>query len=198
MARVGVGALVADAGAADHLQRHDRLEADPEVLLLRDPVGVLGHEPERALGAGIAARERRSVLGRAARSHQDAASGLEWQVERRLQPIEPGLDVGLPGRGEIRPTQLVQPTHPRPRAGVQRQDVRADLGKDAVGGSLVRHVGGDRGHAQPGADGLERLGVAGDDRHPGAVRYQGLDQSQAKATASAGDDEILIFEAHQF
>jgi hypothetical protein len=30
------------------------------------------------------------------------------------------------------------------------------------------------------------------------VRDQGLDQSQAKATASAGDDDILIFEAHQF
>ncbi len=83
------------------------------------------------------------------------------------------------------------------RPGVQRQDVRADVGKDAVGGGLVGHVGGDRGDAQPGADGLERIGVAGDDRHPGAVRDQGLDQSQAKATASAGDDSILIFEAHQ-
>ena len=120
-----------------------------------------------------------------ARSHQDAASGLERQVERRLQPIEPGLDVGLPRRGEIRPAQLVQPTHPRGRAGVQRQDVRADLGKDAEGGGFVRHVGGDRGDGQPGADGLERIGVAGDDRHPGAVRDQGLDQSQAKATTSA-------------
>jgi hypothetical protein len=39
-----------------------------------------------------------------------------------------------------------------------------DLGKDAVGGGLVRHVGGDRGDAQPGADGVERLGVAVDDR----------------------------------
>jgi len=27
-----------------------------------------------------------------------------------------------------------------------------DLGKDDVGGGLVRHVGGDRGDAQPGAD----------------------------------------------
>jgi hypothetical protein len=115
-----------------------------------------------------------------------------------LQPIEPGLDVGLPGRGEIRPAQLVQPTHPRLRAGVQRQDVGADPGKDAVGGGLVRHIGGDRGDAKPGADGLERIGVAGDDRHPGAVRDQGLDQSQAKATASAGDDDSLIFEAHRF
>jgi len=55
-----------------------------------------------------------------------------------------------------------------------------------------------RGNAQPGADGLKRIGIAGDDRHPGAVRDQGLDQSQAKATASAGDDGNLIFEAHQF
>ena len=67
-----------------------------------------------------------------------------------------------------------------------------------MGGGLVRHVGGDRGDAQPGADGLERIGVAGDDRHPGAVRDQGLDQSQAKAAASAGDDDILVFEAHRF
>jgi hypothetical protein len=67
-----------------------------------------------------------------------------------------------------------------------------------VGGSLVRHVGGDRGDAQAGADGRERIGVAGDDCHPGAVRDQGLDQSQPKATASAGDDDILVYEAHQF
>ena len=44
----------------------------------------------------------------------------------------------------------------------------------------------------------ERIGVAGDDRHPGAVRDQGLDQPQAKAAASAGDDDILVFEAHLF
>ena len=31
------------------------------------------------------------------------------------------LDVVLPGRGEICPTQLVQPTHPRRRTGVQRR-----------------------------------------------------------------------------
>ncbi len=70
--------------------------------------------------------------------------------------------------------------------------------KDAVGGGLVRHVGGNRGDAQPGADGFERIALAGDDRNPGAMRDQGFDQSQAKATASAGDDNILIFEAHQF
>jgi hypothetical protein len=49
---------------------------------------------------------------------------------------------------------------------------------------------------QPDADGLERIGVAGDDRHPDAVRDHGLDQSQAKAAASAGDDGVLIFETH--
>ena len=38
-----------------HLLRHDRLEANPEVLLLRDTVGILGYEPEHALGAAIAA-----------------------------------------------------------------------------------------------------------------------------------------------
>jgi len=48
------------------------------------------------------------------------------------------------------------------------------------------------------ADGLKRIGVASDDRHPGAVRDQGLDQCEAKATASAGDDDILVFEADQF
>ena len=117
--RVGAGRLVADPGPADDLLRHDRLEADAQPLLLGDPVGVLGHDPEHALGAGVAARERRSVHRRAAGAHQDAASGLERQVERRLQPVESGLDVGLPGRGEIRPAQLVQPAHPRLRAGVQ-------------------------------------------------------------------------------
>jgi hypothetical protein len=30
------------------------------------------------------------------------------------------------------------------------------------------------------------------------VRDQGLDQSQPKAAASAGDDDILVFEAHRF
>jgi hypothetical protein len=67
-----------------------------------------------------------------------------------------------------------------------------------VGGGLVRHVGGDRGDAQPGADGLERIGVAGYDRHPGAARDKGFDQSQAKASASAGDDDIFVSEAHRF
>jgi hypothetical protein len=33
------------------------------------------------------------------------------------------------------------------------------------------------------------LGVAGDDRHLGAVRDQRLDQPKAKTTASAGDDD---------
>jgi hypothetical protein len=65
-----------------------------------------------------------------------------------------------------------------------------------MGGGRVRHVGADRGDAQPGANGLERIGVAGDNRHPGAMLDQGLDQSQAKATASAGDDDILI-EVHR-
>ena len=91
-----------------------------------------------------------------------------------------------------------KPSHRRRRAGVQRQDVWAELGKDAVGRGLVRNIGGDRGDAQPGADGIERFGAAGNDRHPGAVRHERLDQSQAEATASAGDDGILIFEAHPF
>jgi len=34
---------------------HDRLEADAQALLLVDAVGVLGHEPEHALGTGVAA-----------------------------------------------------------------------------------------------------------------------------------------------
>src|SRR6202035_544828 len=51
--RVGVGTGIADPGAADHLPRHDGLEADPEVLLPRDAVGVARHDPEHALGAGI-------------------------------------------------------------------------------------------------------------------------------------------------
>src|SRR5260370_38763421 len=71
---VSVGARIADPGAADDLLRHDRLEADAQALLLGDAVGVLGHEPEHALGTGVAARHRRSVHTRATRSHQDTAS----------------------------------------------------------------------------------------------------------------------------
>jgi hypothetical protein len=73
-----------------------------------------------------------------------------------------------------------------------------DLGKDAVGGTLVRYVGGDRGDAKTGSDRLERIGVAGDNCHPSALRNHGLNQSQAKAAASVGDDDSLIFEAHRF
>ena len=51
---------------------------------------------------------------------------------------------------------------------------------------------------ETGSDRLKRIGVAGDDRHLGALRNQGLDQSQAEAAASAGDDDSLIFEAHRF
>jgi len=100
----------------------------------------------------------------------------------------------------VKSAQLIwsKPRHRRRRARVQHQDVRADLGQDAVGGGLLRYVGGDGGDAEPGADGSKRIGVAGDDRHVGAVRDQGLDQSEAKATASAGDDDIVVFEAHQF
>ena len=110
--------------------------------------------------------------------------------------MEPGLDVGSPRRGEIHPTDLIQPSHRRRGAGIQHQDVRADRGKDALGGRLVRHVGRDRGDAQPGAGERERIGVAGDDRHFGAVRDQSFNQSEA--AASAGGDDIFIFEAHQF
>ena len=65
-------------------------------------------------------------------------------------------------------------------------------------GGLVGHVGGNRRDAQPGADGLKRIGVAGDNRHACVVRDQGLHQPQAKAAASAGDDNTFVFEAHRF
>jgi hypothetical protein len=67
-----------------------------------------------------------------------------------------------------------------------------------VGCGLARNIGGDRGDAQPGADGIEPCGAAGNDRHPGAVRHERLDQSQAEATASASDDDTLIFETPPF
>jgi hypothetical protein len=104
----------------------------------------------------------------------------------------------LPRHSEIRPAQLIQPSHRRRRASIQRQDVWADLGKDAVGCGLVRNIGRDRGDAQTGADGTERFGAAGNDSHLGAVRHERLDQPQAEATASASDDDILIFETHPF
>jgi hypothetical protein len=49
------------------------------------------------------------------------------------------LDVVLPGRGEICPAQLVQPTHPRRRTGVQRR-CRADFCKE-VGRSKLGKSG---------------------------------------------------------
>jgi hypothetical protein len=49
-----------------------------------------------------------------------------------------------------------------------------------------------------GADGAKRIGIAGDDRYLGAVRDQRLDQSEAKAAASAGHESIFIFQAHRF
>ena len=194
---IGAGARIARPGTENHLARHDHLEADSEVPLLRDGVGIFGHEPEHALGAGIAARHRRSIESSATRSHEDATFRLERQVERRLEPIEPGLYVALPWRCEIRPAHLIQPAHPRRHAGVQHQDVRVDLSKDALRGGLLRHVGRNCGGAQPGCDGGERIGVASNDSDPGTMRNQGFDESQAKTTASAGDDDILIFEAHE-
>jgi hypothetical protein len=71
-----------------------------------------------------------------------------------------------------------------------------DLSENALGGALVGDVGGDHSNAQPVVDGLERIGFAGDHRYSGAVCNEGLDQSQAKTTASAGNDHILFFEAH--
>jgi len=168
-ARIGIGARVTDPGPTNNLQRHDRLEVNAEALCRGDAVGVFGHDPEHALGARVAARHRRSVHGRTARPHQDAASRLERQVECSLQPIEPGLDVGVPGCGEIRPAHLIQPPHPRLGASVEHENVRVDFGNDAVGGGLVRDVGGDCGDAEPGADGPERIGAARDDRDFGTL-----------------------------
>jgi hypothetical protein len=93
---------------------------------------------------------------------------------------------------------LVQPSYRRRRAGVQRQDIWTELGKDAVGCGFVRNICGDRGDAQPDADGIERCGAACNDRHSDAMRHERLDQSQAHTAASAGDDNILIFETHPF
>jgi hypothetical protein len=65
-----------------------------------------------------------------------------------------------------------------------------------MSGGLVRNVGGDRGDPEPGAYGFQRFCAAGDDYHPGAMRDQGLDQSEAKSAASTSHDDILILEAH--
>jgi len=61
-----------------------------------------------------------------------------------------------------------------------------DLAQNAVGRGLICHVGGDRGDAEPGADRPKPVRVAGNDRHFGTMRDQRLDQSEAKAAASAG------------
>jgi hypothetical protein len=68
----------------------------------------------------------------------------------------------------------------RPIGGVApafNAKIWVEVGKDAVGGGLIRNIGGDRGDAQPGADGIKRCGAASNDRHPGAMRYERLDQS---------------------
>ena len=93
---------------------------------------------------------------------------------------------------------MVQSTHPRRRAGIERQDIRADLANDAMSGGFVRDVGADRVDPQPLADCFKRLGTAGDDSHPCALGDEGFDQSQSKATASAGDEDGLVFKAHLF
>ncbi len=96
----------------------------------------------------------------------------------------------------MKSAHLFKPTHPGRRTGVEHQNVRADLGKDAARGGLVRHVGGNGGDAQPGADGLKRIGAAGNDRHFGALRDQGLDEAETQSAAATGDDDSLIFEVH--
>jgi hypothetical protein len=44
-------------------------------------------------------------------------------------------------------------------AGVEHQDVGADLGKDALGGTLVSHIGGDRGGERSGPYDYARFSV---------------------------------------
>jgi Transposase, Mutator family len=51
----------------DIVAARQKAGADAQPLLLGDLIGVVGHEPEHALGAGVAARHRRSILGRESR-----------------------------------------------------------------------------------------------------------------------------------
>ena len=102
----------------------------------------------------------------------------------------------LPRRGEIRPAQLVQGSHRRRGAGVQRQDVWAEFGKNAVG--AVSSVTSAEIVATPSRarTDFERLAPRATTVTL-ARRHERLDQSQAEATASAGDDGNLIFDAHR-
>src|SRR4029077_2257416 len=139
-----------------------------------------------------------AVLRRAARAYENAAPGPERDLQRRLQPIKSAPDVRLPCHAEIFPAQLIQSAHVGLRAGVQHEDVRIDLFQNTVSRALVGDVGRDRGDTEPGTDRRQRVRVAGNNRHPGAMRDQRLDQPEAKATASTGDDSFLVFEVHRF
>jgi hypothetical protein len=130
------GAGVADTGAAHHLQRHDRLEADPQTLLLRHAVGVLSpasracawrrhNRPTAASRSGPrrSSRRARGCRARAAGSARPAANRARPSRRSPRSLLKSG------------PADLVEATHRRLRAGVEHQDVGADFGDDALGGA---------------------------------------------------------------
>jgi len=62
--------------------------------------------------------------------------------------------------------------------GVQHKDIGADIPDDTMRGGFVGDVSRDRGYAQAGCDGVQRLGAAGNHSHLCAVLDEGLDQTQ--------------------
>jgi len=73
-----------------------------------------------------------------------------------------------------------------------------DLGQNAIGFVLLGHVGGDHTDIEPGMNGGQRIAIAGDNYHLGAMRNERLDQSEAEAAASTGNDHFLVFQVHRF
>ncbi len=148
------------------------------------------------LGAGVAARKRRARPRPTHGGRDDTDARCERKVERRLDPVEPALHVGLPRCAEVRPAYLVEPAHARDRAGIQHQDVGMDAGEDALGGRLVGNVGSDHANAESLLHRGERGRVARHDGHFGAAVDQGLDEPEAQPPAAAGHYDGLVPEAH--
>ena len=86
---------------------------------------------------------------------------------RALRECMAGLHVALPRRGEVRPAQLVERPHSRGRAGVQHQDLGADVSEDALGGPVVGDVDRDHCDAEPLLHRCERGLAARHDGGPG-------------------------------
>ena len=61
----------------------------------------------------------------------------------------------------------------------------------------VGRSGGDHADIESGMDCGQRITIAGNDRHLGAMRKQRFEQSETEASASTGNDDFLVFQVHR-